>query len=147
MHGLSSFLAWGLSFDVYPIVWHVAFAFEFSPSLSHPPPFFCLALSIRLSVDHFLKGVSHRLSVSLALILYYRVYHLTIQRYYLEPKKSVGLFCGQRYSWTNLLRIGLLARAYALIFRNKKQTNTINKRKKENSHLLAELHYWRQSIG
>ena len=39
----------------------------------------------------------------------------------LKREKSVGFFCGQRYSWTKVLRTGLLAKAYALIFRN--QTN------------------------
>ena len=56
----------------------------------------------------------------------------------LKRKKSVSFFCGQRYSWTNVLRIGLLARAYALIFRNQNPACTIKKRKGK----LLSIIYW-----
>ena len=46
-----------------------------------------------------------------------------------KREKPVGSLCGQRYSWTKLLRIGLLARAYALIFRNQNPAYAIKKRK------------------
>ena len=42
-----------------------------------------------------------------------------------KREKSLGFFCGQRYPWTKVLRFGLLARAYALIFRNQNQAYTI----------------------
>ena len=70
-----------------------------------------------------------------------------------KSKKPVGFFCGQRYYWTKVLRIGLLAGFSALIFRNQNPAYTIKKRKGKLSsiggipnsesewiHLLAELH-------
>jgi len=68
-----------------------------------------------------------------------------IQTYYLEPKKREisGAFCGQRYSWTKVLQIGLLDKSYALAFRtqNKPIQPTNEEKDGENSHLLAELGY------
>ena len=53
-----------------------------------------------------------------------------------KREKPVGFFCGQRYYWTKVLRMGLLAGFSVLIFRNQNPACTI-KKKKENSHLLA----------
>ena len=68
-----------------------------------------------------------------------------------KREKSVGFVCGQRYSWTKVLQIGLLARGYASVGFPKSKTNLcINKRTKkdgENSQLLAELHCCGGSIG
>ena len=53
-----------------------------------------------------------------------------------KREKSVVFFCGQMYSWTKVLRVGLLARAYALIFRNLKPS--LYNQKKEEETLI----YW-----
>jgi hypothetical protein len=52
-----------------------------------------------------------------------------------ERNQCFFLWC-QRYSWTKVLRIGLLARAYALIFRNQNPAYTIKKKDGET------LIYW-----
>ena len=57
-----------------------------------------------------------------------------------KREKSVSFVCGQRYSWTTVLRIRLLVRAYALVFRN--QTQPMQSKKKGRgipirNHLLA----------
>ena len=70
-----------------------------------------------------------------------------------KSRETSGFFCGQRYYWTKVLRIGLLAGFSALIFRNQNPAYTIKKRKGKLSsiggipnsesewiHLLAELH-------
>ena len=63
-----------------------------------------------------------------------------------KREKSVSFFCGQRYSWTKVLRIRLLVRAYALIFRNQNPAYTIKKRKGKLSSIgraaLLATAYW-----
>ena len=63
-----------------------------------------------------------------------------------KERNQWGFLWCQRYYWTKVLRIRLLVRAYALIFRNQNPAYTI-KKGRGNSYLLAELHSWRQSIG
>ena len=55
-----------------------------------------------------------------------------------KREKPVGFLCGQRYYWTKVLRIGLLAGFSALIFRNQNPAYTI-KKGRGNSHLLAGI--------
>ena len=60
-----------------------------------------------------------------------------------KREKSVSFFCGQRYSWTKVLRIRLLVRAYALIFRNQNPAYT----KGRELYLLAEFQIRRNQDG